>query len=1231
MQTVCSVWAARRGPSWLLCAVVAPLCCQTALAASHEVPLFMSASNQVQQGFVRVINRSGESGTVRILAFDDSGRQAGPVRLSLSAKATAHFNSDDLETGNPSKGLSGSTGRGQGDWRLQLETDLDIEALAYIRTTDGFLTSMHDLVPGERSESEILHLAPIFNPGSNRNQVSKLRLINANSAPAEIAIAGVDDSGARAPSSGNVNLTLAAGEARTFAAQELEAGGTGLRGRFGDGTGKWWLGISTNRPIQVMNLLESPTGNLTNLSTYGADQGIPLFIAASNPTQQGFARITNYTEASGTVRIYAIDDSGRRFGPITLNLNARETLHFNSDDLENGNPGKGLPRGLGNGQGDWRLDLQTDLELLGAFAYIRTSDGFLTSVHDIARSAQNRHHVPIFNPGSNNNQRSSLRLVNPGDADAEVVITGLDDRGWAPPDGDVRLSLPAGEARTIRAQELERGGAGFNGRFGDGSGKWQLSVSANRPIQVMSLLQSPTGNLTNLSTSAAPLTGANAAPVAEDISRRSDLSNPVLQVQLMATDADGDALTYVLHSPSEGDGYYDAFVEPDSGRLFASLRDDGQDQVVIAYHVTDRMRFSNIAHVRITMEPIDSGGLGLTDAAPGTYGRIDLRFLDASNLPPAIDLSANFPPAGNQGMQNSCVGWAVGHALKSYQERLEERWPFGLATVFSPAWIYNQINGGRNDGSLIYEALKLIVDKGAATWQTMPYDHRNYRSQPTDAATREARHYRASGWSRVGGTRQIKAALFNRLPVVVGMRTYDSFNRLRGTNSVYNTFRGADLGGHAVTIVGYDDHRFGGAFKIVNSWGTGWGDGGYFWLPYRHFRQVVSEAYVLQDSRNGQEPSPNTPNRPVAEGLPNLQVADWGAEYDPQPGGAGRWQWTVVNTGTAAARRGADVNLILSQDELLDSSDWWVQYEEIPFDLAPGGRAVRDETNPRPFIFPHTLPAGTYYMAVWVDDLQEVRESNEHDNVSPANRQVSISLPDLPDLAINHWWASWRSTGDGVLEYKVVNDGTAPTTGTDWGINLILSQSEYPEAGRYWYLFFENANHILHPRQSLYRDESNSAPFNLLRDQFGNLVPAGTYYMSLWVDDLDEERENNEVNNLSVGNQFVSIRRASSAKRHAAQSNQGGDATTASASSAFNGRRLPPGIAIRQVEIVEDPDGAKRMVIAGDAAPSSTSPAARPPIKPLHHGQAEASSRHEKAIRAADQVVFPRGEIKHMP
>ena len=74
-----------------------------------------------------------------------------------------HFNSKDLEDGNAGKGLTGSAGPGQGDWRLELTSELDIEALSYIRTTDGFLTAMHDTVPVVDGRHEVA----IFNPGSN--------------------------------------------------------------------------------------------------------------------------------------------------------------------------------------------------------------------------------------------------------------------------------------------------------------------------------------------------------------------------------------------------------------------------------------------------------------------------------------------------------------------------------------------------------------------------------------------------------------------------------------------------------------------------------------------------------------------------------------------------------------------------------------------------------------------------------------------------------------------------------------------------------------------------------------------------------------------------------------------------------------------------------------------------------------------------------------------------------
>ena len=244
---------------------------QVALAQSepnkHTLPLVMSASNPVQQGFVRIINHSNEAGTVQVHAIDDSGQRLGPISLDLEAKASAHFNSDDLESGNSDKGLSDGVGDGDGDWRLELETTLDIEPLGYIRTEDGFVTSMHDFVVQGAS---MRYHVPFFNPGSNQAQVSRLRLINTTDTENEVTIIGLDDDGE--PAEDNVRLTLPGGGARTVTAQELESGGSDLVGRFGDGAGKWHLFVSAEHPVQLLNMLRSPTGNLTNLSTSTSDR-----------------------------------------------------------------------------------------------------------------------------------------------------------------------------------------------------------------------------------------------------------------------------------------------------------------------------------------------------------------------------------------------------------------------------------------------------------------------------------------------------------------------------------------------------------------------------------------------------------------------------------------------------------------------------------------------------------------------------------------------------------------------------------------------------------------------------------------------------------------------------------------------------------------------------------------------------------------------------------------------
>jgi hypothetical protein len=94
-------------------------------------------------------------------------------------------------------------------------------------------------------------------------------------------------------------------------------------------------------------------------------------------------------------------------------------------------------------------------------------------------------------------------------------------------------------------------------------------------------------------------------------------------------------------------------------------------------------------------------GLGLILAKPEQLRGIPLADLPFSGatLPKSADLSDKMPPVGNQGKQSSCVAWTVAYALKSYQERDEEKWEIMERSgqlnqdhVFSPAFIYNQIN-----------------------------------------------------------------------------------------------------------------------------------------------------------------------------------------------------------------------------------------------------------------------------------------------------------------------------------------------------------------------------------------------------------------------------------------------------------------------------------------------------------------------------------------------------------
>jgi C1A family cysteine protease len=80
----------------------------------------------------------------------------------------------------------------------------------------------------------------------------------------------------------------------------------------------------------------------------------------------------------------------------------------------------------------------------------------------------------------------------------------------------------------------------------------------------------------------------------------------------------------------------------------------------------------------------------------------------------------------------------------------------------------------------------------------------------------------------------IKQVLASGKPILIGITVYSSFESTNATNHgvipMPDTSTETLLGGHAILLIGYDDKTK--VFKFQNSWGIGWGDKGYGYIPY---------------------------------------------------------------------------------------------------------------------------------------------------------------------------------------------------------------------------------------------------------------------------------------------------------------------------------------------------------------------------------------------------------------
>ncbi|MDE0420264.1 MAG: collagenase [Gammaproteobacteria bacterium] len=283
---------------------------------AHFVPLFPSAADALgREGLVRVINRGDTEAVATIAAFDETDRAYDSPTLTVAANGATYIDSDDLEQGNEERGLSGGIGAGEGDWRLELTSEDYIEVLSYVRSSDGFLVPMQDMVP----PAEDGYHVPMFNPGADTDAVSRLRLVNAGDETANVTIRGVDDAG---QSSSLAGTSLAAGAAESFTAAELEAGVAGLDGSLGTGEGKWRLIVGSDQPITVMNLMENSAGQLSNLSagpTTGRASGVHAIVIYDEDIYKDddFAVFRGVTEPALPIP-WVVSGNGPRFDGIRI-------------------------------------------------------------------------------------------------------------------------------------------------------------------------------------------------------------------------------------------------------------------------------------------------------------------------------------------------------------------------------------------------------------------------------------------------------------------------------------------------------------------------------------------------------------------------------------------------------------------------------------------------------------------------------------------------------------------------------------------------------------------------------------------------------------------------------------------------------------------------------------------------------------------------------------------------
>jgi len=258
-----------------------------------------------------------------------------------------------------------------------------------------------------------------------------------------------------------------------------------------------------------------------------------------------------------------------------------------------------------------------------------------------------------------------------------------------------------------------------------------------------------------------------------------------------------------------------------------------------------------------------------------------IMFLGAGELPAAVDLvvSGRVPPIGDQKNCGSCVGFANAYCLATYMAAGVHGWSVTTANhQGSPAYLMEKCvevdPAPCCQGAYPDTALGILVRTGTASLQSVPYSASMAAgiSCTTNSPESDAANFKIGSYHAVDPKNRnaVKSELAGNRVVSWGGYLYDDFMNATGSAVYRGSGRKMPNSGHAMTLVGYDENK--GAYRLMNSWGTAWGDNGFMWIAYEAFEDMAEVAYVAEPASSppspDPDPEPNTPPGPGPDPTP---------------------------------------------------------------------------------------------------------------------------------------------------------------------------------------------------------------------------------------------------------------------------------------------------------------------------------------------------------------------------